>query len=125
MIANSFYLVCAGLSCIILAIHVFLGGPEIARPMRDCPNLNRVVRLTNYYCWHLVTISLAQLAVLFGWAAFTPAAAPLAVIGTATAGAFCIWGIALVIKTKQKYRHMPQGLLFLPVAIIGLVGLFS
>ncbi|MEP5730430.1 MAG: hypothetical protein ABJL67_13800 [Sulfitobacter sp.] len=113
----------AGVFGLIFALHLFAGGQSIAKPLLDQTNLNPVVRLTHYYCWHIVTISLAQLALLFGWAAIAPNAYPLALIGTATALAFSIWGLALVVATRQKFRHMPQGFLFLPVALLGLAGL--
>ncbi|MEP3347497.1 MAG: hypothetical protein ABJN34_08170 [Litoreibacter sp.] len=122
---NYFFAICAGVSGLILLLHMFAGSPNIANPMRNCEELHPVVRETNYYCWHLVSISLLQLSISFGWAAIAPSAYLVAVIAVFTAFAFSIWGMVLVVTIRQKFQYMPQGLLFLPLALIGLAGLLQ
>jgi len=121
----NFYFMSAALLCLIIAgIHVFVGGPQLVRPLRSSTNLHPVVRETHYECWHFVSICLAAIAGQFFWAAFVPSAYEVAVVGTLTATAFCLWGLALVPCVGQRYRDMPQGFLFLPVAILGGLGLY-
>jgi hypothetical protein len=120
----NYYLSAAGaVSLIIAFIHVFAGGPSIATPMRNSPNLSPVVRQTNYYCWHLVTINLLLLAAVFLWASTTPSAWELGLIGTITASGYCLWGFFLVTSTRQSFLHMPQAFMFLPVAVLGALGM--
>lgn len=112
-------------SVAIAALHVFAGGPQIAAPMVRSEALHPVVRYTNYYCWHLVTISLVLLAAAFLWPAFDPAAWEVAVFGTVMAGGFSIWGLVLVLAKGQSFVQMPQGWLFLPIAVLGAWGLVA
>lgn len=107
----------------VCALHVFLGGPEAARPLLRARDLNRVARYTNYYCWHMVTIVLAGMAAAFFAAALSPPAVELAWAATLLAAAFALWSIGLVIWKKQKPFHLPQWILFLAVAALGGAGL--
>jgi len=125
MIYNTYFAICSGLAGVVFVMHVFAAGPRIAVPVRDCPELKPVIRLTNYYCWHIVSIVLAQLVFLFGWAAFSQAASLLALVGTSSVVAFGLWGFVLVVKTKQSFKFMPQALLFAPIAVLGIVGLLK
>jgi len=102
---NIWFVAAGALSFGITLLHLFGGGPTVAAPLLAAKGLNDVVRYLNYYCWHLVSISLALMALAFGWAA-----------------GFCIWGVALVILKQQQFREMPQGWLFLPVALLGFCG---
>jgi|DewCreStandDraft_4_1066084.scaffolds.fasta_scaffold90665_3 hypothetical protein len=106
------FLLPALVSAVIAAIHFFVGGREIARPLVRQTALPPVVTLTHYYCWHLVTITLIGIAGAFVCAAFDPGARTLAVFATLFAGLFCLWGLALVLWKRQRHRHMPQWMLF-------------
>ena len=64
----------AGLTCVI---HVWLGGREVAQPLLASGGLGKVPKFTNYYCWHLVTIVLAGLALAFGLVAWHAASRDL------------------------------------------------
>lgn len=117
------YFACAGAaSTAITLIHVIAGGPEIIAPVRAAASLSPVVRNMNYYCWHLVTINLVLLAGLFFWAAASPAAWQLGVVATGAVAAYGMWSVALVLSAKQRFLDMPQAILFLPVAALGLLG---
>ncbi|WP_421849513.1 hypothetical protein [Oricola sp.] len=109
-------------SLFIAAVHVFAGGPAVAAPIAAAEELDPVVRDTDYYCWHLVTISLLVMAAAFLWSAFHPGAWELAVAGTAMAATYSLWGIGLAVARRQRFRDLPQGLMFLPVALAGLAG---
>jgi len=118
------WLIAAGIaSAAVCGIHVFLGGPVIARPLLQVRGLHDVARYTNYYCWHMVTMVLAAMAAGYLIAAFRPAAVELAWASTIFAATFAIWSIALVVWKRQKPFDLPQWLLFLIVAGLGLVGL--
>lgn len=74
----------------ICAVHLFGGGPVIARPLLDS-SLDPVAKYTNYYCWHITSITLATMAVGFGYAAAEPGGADVGVVMTGLTLAFAGW----------------------------------
>jgi hypothetical protein len=54
-----------------LAVHTFVGGRQIARPLVEAVELPPVVRHTQYLCWHFTTVAIACMAVFFLVAAIT------------------------------------------------------
>ena len=115
----SVFLIPAALATSIAAIHFFVGGREVVRPLLQHDTLPPVVTLTHYYCWHLVTITLLGLACAFGYASLAPGGRVLAVFATVAAGLFAIWGLALVLWQAQRHRDMPQWMLFAVLAASG------
>jgi surface polysaccharide O-acyltransferase-like enzyme len=116
------FLAAGGLSFAITLLHLFAGGPAIAAPLLAAKELDATAKYVNYYCWHLVSISLALMAATFLWSGLNADAWEAAVLGTVMAGAFCIWGIALVIIKQLRFRDVPQGWFFLPIAAMGVYG---
>jgi hypothetical protein len=80
------------------------------------------VRDTLYICWHYTTVSIAMIAALFIWAGVS-LNMMAAATATALATAFSLVGIALVLRQGARYRDLPQGWLFVPVAGLGGIGL--
>jgi len=112
----------AALSTAWFLVHLFLGGKQIARPLLDNTTLAPIVRDTQYLCWHLTTAGIAVQAILFALAIVlnTPA---YAVAGTLLAASFAVTGIAIPPAVGQRFKAMPQGWLFVPVAVLGVIGL--
>lgn len=119
---NIFLALAAALSALVALTHLFLGGRSIARPLLQASDLHDVAKYTNYYCWHLVTITLFAMAAAFAWAAAFPEARALAVCWTVLAALFGIWNFALAIWKKQSLLHMPQWILFLGVSVPAFLG---
>ncbi len=122
---NIWFLGAAVLSFIVCLIHVFLGGKEAARPLLDSSDLKPVPKYTNYYCWHMVTITIAALGVMFSIAAFIQSAVELAWAASMLAALFCLWNIALYLCKRQelhRWYQLPQWVLFLPIAALGVLG---
>jgi len=119
----SVFLLPAAVAALIAAIHFFVGGRELARPLLRQNALPPVVTLTHYYCWHLVTITLLGLAAAFGYASLAPDGRVLAVFATVAAGLFAVWGLALVLWQAQRHRDMPQWMLFAVLAACGAAAL--
>jgi hypothetical protein len=113
----------AALSLVTAAIHVFAGGPSVARPLLAAADLDPIAKYTNYYCWHMVTIVLAALPIGFAWAALG-GPRELAIFTTALAAAFTAWSLALVLWKQQRALDLPQWLLFAPITLAGLVGVW-
>jgi len=106
------FLLPAAVAAAIAATHALAGGREIARPLLRQTALPPVVTLTHYYCWHLVTITLASLAGAYAYAALARDGYALAVTATLLSGVFCLWGVALVLWKRQRHSDMPQWILF-------------
>lgn len=112
-----------GLAALWLAVHTIVGGREIARPLVEANELTPVVRHTQYLCWHFTTVAIAFMATFFLLAAFTGVTA-YATSATVLATGFFVVGVGLVISLGEAHGRLPQGWLFLPVAGLGLAGLW-
>ena len=124
----SIALIIAGtLSAICFGLHVFMGGREVAAPLLAARDLGKRAKYVQYYCWHLVSISLFLMSVLFFWPALFGRAGDLARLGSVMAALFAGWGILLPPMMRQAaltYRDLPQGWLFVPIAVVGFWGSF-
>lgn len=120
---NVFLLTAAGLSAAVCLVHTFAGGRTIAGPLLNSTDLHPVPKYVTYYCWHIVTIVLAMIAVMYAVAAFRSGSVDLAMVATALTGSFCLMGLAIPPLKKQKYKNMPQGWLFLPIVLLSVLGL--
>lgn len=118
---NIIFLVAAALSVAVCLIHTFAGGRTIAVPLLKS-DLHPVPKYVTYYCWHIVTIVLAAIAVMYAFAGMRADSLDLGWVATALVAAFCLLGLAVPPLKKQKYSQMPQGWLFLPIAILGITG---
>jgi len=119
---NMIFLGAAVLSAAVCLIHTFAGGRAIAAPLLRSADLKPVPKYVSYYCWHIVTIVLGMIAVMFALAGFRPASLDLGWVATALVAAFCLLGLVVPPMKKQKYKEMPQGWLFLPIVILGIAG---
>ena len=120
--AHWLFFAAGGLSALWLLVHVIMGGKEIMRPALGPSGLSPVVRDTLYICWHYTTVSIAMIAALFIWAGVS-LNMTAAATATALATAFSLVGIGLVLRQGGRYRDLPQGWLFVPVAGLGGIGL--
>lgn len=121
---NAGFAVAAGLTAVTWAIHTFVGGPEVATPLL-ASELNPVPRYTAYYCWHIVTLVLAAMALAFAYAAVVPNEVGIAVMSTALSVAFAAWSVGLVLSARRRFYELPQWTFFVLIAGAGGVGLFA
>ena len=123
MVLNPLWIWCACVaSAATCLLHIFVGGKSTAKPLL-ASELGTVAKYTNYYCWHLVTITLAAMAVAYLSAAFWPNAWELAVAATLLAACFALWSIALNLIMKTHPFALPQWILFIPITIFGILGI--
>jgi len=104
------------------AVHTFIGGIHVARPLLADTGLPKAAKWLAYYCWHLVTLMLLAIAALFGSAA-------LGQVSSALAGwiaVFCLacsaLSIAVAIKGRIAPWRFPSTSLFALTGALGLVG---
>ena len=119
---NVYLLVASGLTAAIWAIHTFAGGPTIARPLVESEKED-VPKYTNYYCWHVVTITLFAMAAGYLYAGLRPGGEDVAVLVTALVAGYFAWGLVLVVWKKQRHVEMPQWILFAILLAVALPGL--
>ena len=115
--------IAATISLVTLIAHIFGGGKSAAQPLL-ASGLDDEAKLTNYYCWHMVTIIIAFMCLCFALTAGGYTSADLAVAATLLAALFTLWSIGLIFWKKQKVTTLPQWILFLPIAITGGLGAF-
>ncbi len=121
---NTFLALAAASSALVCLLHIFGGGPQVVGPLLRS-EMDEVPKYLNYYCWHLVTLTLVMMTSGFMLAALDPLESTLALLMTVLAGLFAIWSIGLVLWKRQSLWDMPQWLLFLPIAALGALGRWS
>jgi hypothetical protein len=121
---NAWLALAAVLAAATTLIHAILGGREIATPLLAAERLHAVPKFTLYYCWHLVTIVLAALALAFGLVATGLGSRDLALFATVGAVLFCLWSLGMVGLFRLRIAHFPQWALFAAIAISGTIGLW-
>jgi hypothetical protein len=113
--------IAGGISSLWLVVHIFLGGKDVERPLRASA-LDPILRDTLHVCWHCVTATVAIMAALFLFSVAS-ARSDFAMAGTALAWGYTMVGVGLVPAVGASYRDLPQGWLFLPIALLGTAGL--
>lgn len=103
-------------------VHLFVGGKEVARPLL-ASDTDPLVLQTLYLCWHLTSVTIAIMAIMFAMAAWlaTPA---YGVAGLFLAAGFALVGIGVVPLRGWSYKIVPQGWLFVPVVALAAIGLW-
>ncbi|WP_298430212.1 hypothetical protein [uncultured Jannaschia sp.] len=115
-------LVAGAIAAIWAAVHVVIGGRQVARPLREDRTLPPIVRETMWMCWHMVTAALVSMAALLLWGGWS-GRADLVLAGTLLAAAVSVAGIVAIPVLGTTIRRLPQGLLFLPVVALGVLAL--
>ncbi len=122
---NYWFLGAGSINLLWAFIHLFLGGRDIARPLLNSPNLEASVKYVLYVCWHVTTLVLVAISIMFLVAAYMSSQAlVLSMIATLLTIAIVIMGLVIPPVLGQSYKIVPQGWLFVPVAILGLFGIF-
>lgn len=117
-----FFLGAGGIGALWLAVHLVWGGRDVAQPFLKVAGMDPVVRETQYMCWHFTSVAIGCIAIFLIAAALTGMSG-LAVAGTILAAGFAVVGVGMVVARGNRHRDMPQGWLFVPIAILGVTGL--
>ena len=107
----------ATLSFVWCAVHLFVGGRQVARPLRDHADLDHTVMATMWMCWHMVTASLFLMGTFFVMGLVVDRTYMGA--GTLLAAAIAVAGLMAPFALKTTFKVLPQGWLFVPVAALG------
>jgi hypothetical protein len=121
---NGWFIAAALMSGLTLGIHLVAGGRYIVRPLLAAEGLGEGAKYTAYYCWHLVSIVLAGMALAFVRAGIAPGGRELAATCVLFATLAAVWSFAMVSRHKLPFWQYPQGLLFVLVVVPGAAGLW-
>jgi len=119
---NGFLLAAAVAAVAIAALHIIAGGRYIARPLLDSA-LRPVPKLTNYFCWHIVSLVIIALAAAYLRAALVPGSRELAAVATGLSASVALLNAAIVVTQRQSPKLMPQWALFALLTGLGVLGL--
>jgi len=111
-------------SAVTFAVHTFIGGRYVARPLLADRSLPAVSKWLNYYCWHIATVLLAAMAAAYGWAAWSGAVRELAIAITGLAAALGPLSAFVALKGGINPLRFPSTSLFALTALFGAAGLF-
>ena len=120
---NWFLLIATILSFITFAVHLFLGGREIATPLLKS-DLDQVPKLTAYYCWHMVTLMLLLMTVTFGYAFFFPGNAALVVTMMIFSIGCALLSFGLIAVYRVSPIQLPQWIFFVLISVFAFISLF-
>ena len=120
---NAGFAAASVLALATFAVHTFVGGIYVVRPLLAVEGLTRASRWLNYYCWHMTTLTLIVMAAMFAYAAWEPAGRGFGVLFTVMAAAFSVLCIAVALKGSVRPHRFPPTSLFAAVAAAGLWGL--
>lgn len=112
-----FLLAASALAALWMAVHGFVGGRECAGPLGRDHNLPVVVRETMLLCWHLVTGYLGLMALFLLLGAL--GSADMALAGVVMAAVTAAIGVVTPPLRRISYGVLPQGWLFVPIALLG------
>jgi len=110
-------------SFITFAVHTFIGGPRVAKPLLACPEIPRVSRWLSYGCWHMATIFIFSMACAFAYLAHNPGCPELALFLTVVSFAISILSASLALKADIHPFRFPSTVLFALISLLGLLGL--
>ena len=111
-------------SAITFAVHTFIGGRVVARPLLADRSLPEAAKWLAYYCWHITTVLLAAMAAAYGWAAESGEARDLVIVITSVAAVLSILSAGVAMKGSIHPLRFPSTSLFALTACLAAAGLF-
>ena len=113
----------AVMSIITFAVHTFIGGPVVAKPLLESINLPKASKWLNYYTWHVTTIFTLSMGGAYAYVALNPERPELVVFLTIITGALSILSGTVAIKGNINPFRFPSTSLFASVSLLGLASL--
>mgnify|MGYP003636208053 CR=1 FL=1 len=119
--SRTFYLLAAALSLLGAVGHELLGAPAMLGPLETSGLPPNVVWMHNFI-WHVGTVAVLAMMVMFILAARRPEHVAHAIIASAMSAAFAVLGIGLAMFGDPALWTTPAPYAWVPIAIIGGLG---
>lgn len=120
-LADILFLIAAGLSLLGLVAHELVGAPRVLRPLKDAGLPPQVVGL-HHFSWHVGSVAVAGMIVLYLLAVWHPAGAIFAIIASAISAGIAAFGIGLALFVNPALWRTPAPYPWSLIAIIGGLG---
>lgn len=111
------------MSVITFAVHTFVGGPVVAKPLLENTNLPKASKWLNYYTWHVTTIFTLFMGGAYAYVALNPDRPELVIFLTVVTAALSILSATVALKGNINPFRFPSTSLFASVSLLGLTGL--
>lgn len=107
----------AAMSAVTFLVHTFVGGQRVAKPLLADVSLPKASKWLNYYCWHLVTITLAAMAIAFAAVALGRVGAEIGWMLGTLALLFSVLSVVVALKGAIHPLRFPSTTLFALIAL--------
>lgn len=122
---SPWFVAAAVIAAITFYVHTFVGGPRAAVPLLADTQLPKASKWLNYYCWHIVTILLAAMALSFAAVAVGLASQDVAWLLGALSLLLSVLSVFVAVKGGIHPLRFPSTTLFSLVALATLGGSLS
>ncbi len=110
--------IASAVALFICSVHAIAGAKDTAKPLSASRDLDTTAKHTALLVWHLMTVSLAQLAGLFAAAAYWDSRA-LAIAATLISFGFALTAIVYPLTAKVSFKVLPQATMFAGLVFLG------
>ena len=118
---HALFLIAAILSLLGAFAHELAGAPKVLKPLQDTDLPDDVIWL-HHFSWHVGTVAVLAMAVMFLLAIWHPAGNIFALLASAMSGGFAMFGVCLAIFGNAALWRTPAPYPWGIIAIFGLVG---
>lgn len=116
------YRLAAGLALLGALAHEVLGAPMVLPPL-SAGDLPADVIWLHHFSWHVGTVAVLGMAVLFVLAARSPENRPMAVVATGMSAGFAMLGVGLALLGDPVMWTTPAPYVWSLIALIGVIGI--
>ncbi len=102
-------------------LHVFGGGRTIVKPLLES-TMEETPKYLNYYCWHIITMLLITMTLVFFYGSTNSTAHDLTLVFSLLSAGCVVWSLGLSLWIKKTVFGFPQWMFFLPIAVMGVIG---
>jgi hypothetical protein len=120
---NIGFAVAALFSFLAFLAHTFGNIKTTVRPLLES-DLADASKYLTYYCWHIVTLTLAAVVAAFAYAAVVRDGKDVGAFATAISVGCLLWSVLMNQLKKLRIRDFPQWVFFIPICAPAIWGLF-
>lgn len=122
--SNGLFRAAAVICLFALMAHEMLGGPLVLPPLSEAQIEEEVVWL-HHFSWHVGSVSVTAMAVMFFWASIRPGNLALAVVATFMSIGFGLLGAGLALFASSTLWGTPAPYLWSLIAVVGGLGIWT